>query len=82
MAVQRKDAPNVKYGEIRSLVRAKIDWAKEIYVASKRTYQADSRRVCWICEGKFKIGQGVTLCFTNFGNKIVHSTCYEEQANE
>jgi len=39
----------------------------------------DSRRKCWICGGAFELGDGMTVAFTDKGNKVMHSRCYREQ---
>jgi len=73
---------NEKYLDIRSLQRVRVQWANELYVVKESTYHVDRLRECWICGGKFKIGDGMTLMFTNVGNKTVHTACYKEQEGE
>jgi len=52
---------------------------EDFYTVSEETIHIDRRRSCWICGAGFQIGDGMTVCCTNSGNKLVHSRCYREQ---
>ena len=66
--------------KIRSLQRLDVEWVRvDLYTVSTETMPMDRRRTCWICGGKFELGNGMTLCGTARGNKTVHTRCYQEQ---
>ncbi len=57
-----------------------VNWAGEFYRVSESTLAAaDSLRTCWICGAEFKVGDGMTIAYTDCGNKTIHSRCWEEQ---
>jgi len=64
---------------IRSLQQLDAHWVKELYTVSRSTMKFDRRRRCWICGEDFVIGDGVTACHTEQGNKLMHSRCYRAQ---
>ena len=65
---------------IRSLQRLDVQWVKDpLYTVSRSTMRVDRRRRCWICGEDFAIGDGVTVCHTEQGNKLMHSRCYRAQ---
>ena len=64
---------------IHRLQRLNVQQAEEMYTVCAETMPFDSRRKCWICGGKFELGDGMTLCFTDRGNKVMHSRCYQSQ---
>ena len=64
---------------ISSHQRLNAKWAHELYTVSEETIQVDRRRRCWICGGPFKLGDGMTVCGTEEGNKLMHSRCYQAQ---
>jgi len=66
---------------IQSDVELEVRWARELYIVSENTLAvADHRRSCWICGKKFEIGQGMTVASTDAGNKLMHSSCFKNQA--
>lgn len=65
--------------KIRNLQLLDVQWVKELYTISKSTMRFDRRRWCWICGENFVIGDGMTVCNTEQGNKVMHSRCYQAQ---
>ena len=64
---------------IRSVQQLDVHWVKELYTVSKSTMRFDCRRRCWICGDDFVVGDGMTVCHTEQGNKVMHSRCYQSQ---
>jgi len=57
-----------------------VNWARELYRVTDNTLEvADRRRRCWICHGKFNVGDGMTIANTARGNKTLHTRCYNAQ---
>jgi len=54
-------------------------WVKEAYTVNERTMRFDHKRTCWVCGGKFKPGDGMTIAHTDRGNLTIHSRCLEER---
>lgn len=68
---------------IRSIATIDPYAVKEVYIVSPLTISSDKQRSCWICEGPFNIGDGMTLAFMRQGkNKCMHTKCYQEQVEE
>ena len=59
---------------IQGLHRFGLQHIGEIYVVSDETLEAaDSRRKCWICGGKFELGDGMTIAILQRAkNKTIH----------
>jgi len=62
----------------RHLRNLRVQRVEELYKVCAETMPFDSRRSCWLCGEPFKLGDGMTVAFTEKGNKVMHSRCYKE----
>lgn len=67
---------------IRSLQQFKVKWHNEARIEMEETLRnrSGSYHRCWICGGKFKIGDGMTVAGSAKGQKeMMHSRCFKAQ---
>ena len=65
---------------IKRLQQLTVKFHHELYTVSKSTLRAaDRNRRCWICGGKFRIGDGMTVVGSDEGNKLMHIKCFKAQ---
>ena len=61
---------------IQKTERLQVNWERRLCTVTTTTLGiADSRCHCWICGGRFKVGDGMWVANTDQGNKVIHVRC-------